>query len=61
MVDFIAYLIITLNISAFNRHTHCFNNISVLYALQQLVIASSVRHLLCVHFIYFLRKKRNAF
>lgn len=57
MVDFIAYLIITLNVSAFNRHTHCFNNISMLYALQQLVMASSVRHLLCIHFIYFFRKK----
>lgn len=59
MVDFIAYLIITLNVFAFNRHTHCFNNISVLHALQQLVMASSVRHLLCIHFIYFFRKKKG--
>lgn len=58
MVDFIAYLILTLNVSAFNRHTHCFNNMSLLYALRQLVMASSARHLLCIHFIYFSRKKR---
>lgn len=57
MVDFIAYQILTLNVSAFNRHAHCFNNMSLLYALRQLVMPSSARHLLCIHFIYFFRKK----
>lgn len=59
MVDFKTYLIITLNVSVFNRHTHCSNNIYKLCALQQLVMASSVRHLVCIHFIYFFRKKKR--
>lgn len=57
MVDFKTYRIITLNVSVFNRHTHCFNNIYKLCALQQLVMASSVRHLVGIPFIYFFRKK----
>lgn len=57
MVDFKTYLIITLNVSVFNRHTYCFNNNSKLCALQQHAMASSVRHLVCIHFIYFFRKK----
>lgn len=38
MVDFKTYIIITtLNISVFNRYTHCFNNIYKLCGLQQLL------------------------